>query len=545
MPGPWEKYQAPQQSEGPWQKYQPDSVPESDLSHEPILNQIGKGLLSGAQKVGSAIDSYGGAPTRSALGALQEGKGIGAAAQAFGHQFGGNPEEAPTGKDLAARQGLSTDESINTHLPYIGTVSPAGIAGTAVDVLADPINILPVGKILKGGAGLLARGAEKAVAPIAKAASEISQVGKQIGTKALSKAGSALTGIPENEIKTYVKNIDEVNALGKKYHGDMATAADDVREGFARDIRGKRQELNGQISTTLKAASPKRNLVIKDVIDTLESEKTKLNPKFKAEEIAAIDDMIAKTKEVMPTGKSSLGDLFDLKEHLQERASGSYQKAGQIFIPGKDSQRAAKVAAAEARKILNKAAPEIAEANNKLALMHRIEGDLNKNVIAAGKPEGALLGAGSAPGSRQAKNLQRLDKIVGKDFQGQAEKLSSARRFSDASLLPVDTTGKTFTRLAAGAALGALTGPGAWIGAAFTSPLALKAAINAGKISTDVIGHIVGHTVGTGTKLSDAVLKKAVQIATGPNGDKVLRAAFTANMAASRNANNQKKGLMK
>ncbi|MES3012637.1 MAG: hypothetical protein V4750_02770 [Pseudomonadota bacterium] len=138
--------------------------------------------------IGRAVDSVTGAPVRAAIGAFQKDE---SPLAAFAKQFASSPELAPTGKEIAARAGISTAESLPT--PFVGItgerlkVSPAGVAGFGVDVLADPTNLIP----LVGGAraGLKgAQGAAKAadVAALAtKTASEASAVRKVAeGTKA-------------------------------------------------------------------------------------------------------------------------------------------------------------------------------------------------------------------------------------------------------------------------------------------------------------------------------------------------------------------------
>lgn len=470
-----------------------------------IISRAGHGLLNAVGLGAQALDSVTGAPIRAGIGSYIEGKPLSEVGSRVASQFGRNPEEAPTGKELAARGGLS-EKSLSDYLPGAFTqekgfglkakkggfldVSPAGVAGLAIDTASDPLNAIP---LLGKGARAVSKLSEEAT-PLGRATKALVQqpaqkaleLGKNAGTEVLSRGGEALTGVPKEAIKTYVENLKEINQQAKKYAGDIASASDDVKKGFERQISTKRQEFNAAISKTLNDASPKRNIVIKDVIDTLKKERDKLNPNFKAEDIAQIDEMISKAKEVAQGGKATLSDVFGLKEHLQELAKGSYKKSGQIFIGGKDSSRAAKIAGAEARRILNKAAPEIAEANNQLSLLHGIEEKLNKNILAQGKSEAALIAAGSS-NNQQRKQLGRLDKVVGGNFVGEAEKLAAQRYFAKPDIVPVDSTGKSFTRtnagrILAGAAFGHLTHlPGGELaGIAASSPAALKGLINSG-----------------------------------------------------------------
>jgi len=80
--------------------------------------------------------------------------------------------------------------------------------------------------------------------------------------------------------------------------------------------------------------------------------------------------------------------------------------------------------------------------------------------------------------SRQRGQLERLSRVSGVPMAQKAEDLATARTFANPDLLPMDTTGKSPGRLAAGAAVGLLasggTPMGAAIGSALTSPFALK-----------------------------------------------------------------------
>ena len=153
---------------------------------------------------------------------------------------------------------------------------------------------------------------------------------------------------------------------------------------------------------------------------------------------------------------------------------------------------------------------KIAEANNSLAKLHNIDDLMNSNLIAPGKPEAALLSAGSGTNLRNANALKSLGEMTGKDMKGDAEKLAAMKFFTNPSLTPVDTTGKAAGRMGlgglAGAGLGHMTGiPGAEIigataGASTASPAAMKSIINAGQK--------VWQTIGAGVK---SIVKGAIQ----------------------------------
>jgi hypothetical protein len=124
---------------------------ESDLfSIDPIL----KGVAS----AGSAIDSVTGAPSRAALGKIQEGASPRDTVAAFASQFGADPETAPSGRDLAkgfgaydipasdAVPGLYNETGEGWRLQRGGAAdfTPEGVIGTGLDVATDWTNLVPV-----------------------------------------------------------------------------------------------------------------------------------------------------------------------------------------------------------------------------------------------------------------------------------------------------------------------------------------------------------------------------------------------------------------
>lgn len=176
-----------------------EPLEENYLSVEPepsMLSKIGSGAANAVIAAGKAVDSVTGAPTRAAIGAIQDGKGP---LSAFASQFASDPGLAPSGKQLAIKGGMSEERPLvmtarqqqefnQKFNPGLADVlqksgadqedirgaSPAGIAGLAIDIGADPTNLIPgaallkgAGKGVSGGAKILGKGA-MAAAKIAK-----------------------------------------------------------------------------------------------------------------------------------------------------------------------------------------------------------------------------------------------------------------------------------------------------------------------------------------------------------------------------------------
>lgn len=89
--------------------------------------------LKNLETVGKAIDTYSGAPTRSAVMAGIKGENPLEAAK---NQFGEDPAQAPTGEQIVGELGM--EEGL-----------PRSALGFGVDVLADPLNIIPISKLTK------------------------------------------------------------------------------------------------------------------------------------------------------------------------------------------------------------------------------------------------------------------------------------------------------------------------------------------------------------------------------------------------------------
>lgn len=473
-----------------------------------VVGRVSGGLFNkyvqpAAQKVAELNERYLAAPTRAGLAtAIDESttensltpagraKPIVGLLKGFAHQFGQDPEKSVSAEQLRNKiipdAVLPDTRRISDFVPDMysdsgdewlkfqkkGILDPNLKEGltTATGMLADVGNIIPFEK----APGLLARGLKEA-----DIGGQLSKAGAAVGEKALNaqaKVASAFTGVPENIVKNYAKNGKAVDELIAKYGGNSAQAADSIREQYQTQLRNFKNKANEDISKAL-ATKAEEITDVSPALQNLEKSKASLNPKTKAAERAQIQEHIDVLNSLADEeGNIALKDLFDAKEYLQDAGKSSYVKNGQLFTPGKDSARAAKNGARELRQILNKAAPDIAEANNKLALLHNAEDGLNKNLIKPGGPDAALMTAGAQPLSRQRNQLERLSQVSGVPMAKKAEDLATARAFANPELLPVDTTGKSPGRIAAGAGIGFLKGGpvGAAVGAAMTSPLALK-----------------------------------------------------------------------
>lgn len=418
----------------------PDFIPDEQAPNGDVVSGFDpkRPLMSAMGAISGLIDPYTGAPTRAAIGAAMEGGGISGAAEAARKQFGMPSEQAPSGRELSERAGVPSSIS-----PY---------TGMAVDVLADPLTLAPSG-LFRSAGKMAGRGA----------------------SKVLPKVGEALSGIPAKEIRTFSKDFKRVEKMIKEYRDAPDVAADVIREGYQNKLQSFRRGVNRELETALSGAAGEQRISVAPVMDALDAQKAKLNQKLYGSDVAAIDEVKSTVASLADeSGSVSTKELHEIKQFLDGLAKPAWSSQGQIFPKGDKVAQASKQAANIARKEVNKVSPAVKEANQKLASLRQIEDKINKNLLAPGKPEGALRSAGSGGNMRARSQLERLGKATGQDFLSDAEALAAFERFRDIGLLPVDFTGKSVLRAGLGGALG--YGVGGPLGglAGLASPAAIK-----------------------------------------------------------------------
>jgi hypothetical protein len=200
-----------------------------------IPGKIGKAGLDLVGEFGAYVDRFTGSPTRAAIGAAQEGRGLEGAVEAFAGQFGGEPSQAPTGKDIALKTGFSERENI--PLPFFGSVSPAGIAGLVVDIAADPTNVVPGAAIMKGATKATVKGV-KTAAPVAlkgSAAAADFATGTEIGTKTVNVLTGAVEDTSEILSKLFMPRVapdaKKFQEIAKKHGMDIDNLPEAVEFG--------------------------------------------------------------------------------------------------------------------------------------------------------------------------------------------------------------------------------------------------------------------------------------------------------------------------
>lgn len=310
-----------------WQEIQPAKPDLMDRFATqyaiPALQGIGRGAVSAVGSAAQFMDKYGGgASLRAGIGRAMEGK-PGEAFSAAYEQYGQDPTKAPSGKDLAARAGLSTQE-FETPLimnPFAQDggklkVSPAGVVGGIGEGLADPLNVLPVGKAAQGAAFLARKGV---VAPVAKA-----------GEIAAPILGKAAFRIPTETTRAFMQDPARIESAAKMYTAeDLKDIIDQTVGGAKKDVETitekrdlAREALKQKLRDRrfdLQRRDPNTEVVFK-VQEQMEGAKAKLRQMSEvADEYLAKSQMKFLKKDLIKAANQVLADMSDVKMGMGRR----------------------------------------------------------------------------------------------------------------------------------------------------------------------------------------------------------------------------------
>lgn len=256
---------------------------------------LGEQAMDTLVGVGRTIDSYTGAPVRSALSELTRttnefGKpqpsvlgNIRDAGSAFVNQFGANPDLAPTGMDIAekrlglsaqpilpgtpsfaaAKGGIAPEANAPGVISQGGGLSPAGIVGTGIDVGADLTNVVPVGAAARAiGKGTAATG--KLVLQGSEAALKAVPGGKFAKNVAVNTAKSIDRLVRPSQAEDFADLV----AIGKKNGINMDEPLETIEFGVEETIgRKSRQIAEGPTGEPRRKAQDK---FLGEVNDALE-----------------------------------------------------------------------------------------------------------------------------------------------------------------------------------------------------------------------------------------------------------------------------------
>lgn len=449
--------------------YAPPAVP-TDPTHEQMIKEMsaaGFAPQSGPQSPQSysqladisSLKVENQKPVLTGNDVVQNAPAIGAAIGGYGGALTPIPGAAEVGAGGVAAIGSVIKDNINNYFNG-GTKSAKDITGdAAIEGGTAAATQLAGGVLLKGAGKVLGSIAEQTV--------------------------------PRAVIERYKTAADAVKSLISSSKGDIAEAATTVKEGIQTSLDEFRSNMNAKLGLALKDSTERINPA--SIIEELKAAKARISADVSPGAHAEIDDFLSRINKLRDeNGQIFVQDANSLKQELQDKATAAYREAGQSG-KGTQVENAFKAAGARTRGLLNKAVPNIAEANDKLAALHEIEDNMNKSLIQDGKGTNAMVKAGEySPGHPDgnpdsAKALRDLGKITGEDYIGQTQNLAAMKSFSGSSLY----------RKGAGVALGAAGGAGVaeiaggdpykgafvggTLGGALTSPAAIKFGIDASK----------------------------------------------------------------
>lgn len=358
-----------------WQEIQPAKPDLMDRFATqfaiPALQGIGRGAVSAVGSAAQFMDKYGGgASLRAGIGRAMEGK-PGEAFSAAYEQYGQDPTKAPSGKDLAARAGLSTQE-FETPLimnPFSQDggklkVSPAGVVGGIGEGLADPLNVLPVGKAAQGAAFLARKGV---VAPVAKA-----------GEIAAPILGKAAFRIPTETTRAFMQDPARIESAAKMY------TAEDLKDIIDQTVGGAKKDV--------ETITEKRDLA-------REALKQKLrDKKFELERRDPNTDVVFKVQEQMEGAKAKLRQMSEVADDYLAKSDMKFRKQDLLDFADKVGRDMGDVAVGMGRrdalaKWMNyreylEGQPDIIDGPRMREIMRQIRSDKNwKRMVGESSPD--------------------------------------------------------------------------------------------------------------------------------------------------------------
>lgn len=307
-------------------------------------------------------------------------------------------------------------------------------------------------------------------------------VGPVVGMfkKPLTKVASAFSGVPEQAIKTYAKNFDEVRAID-----DVMLEADRIRESASRAIKSFEGTQNKIISQDIanRAQIPVDTTDVINFLEQKASSRSKtINPDI-VNEINQQKEVLKKISvfdDVSGRYYAPAKDAAEMKQKLQDLAQ--YEEIGKKFNRKDYAGYTMTGAARELRKEVNKVLPEYAQANLELAKLRRVEEKINRNLITPEKSIAAMTSVGSGTNPAMEKQVQKLGDITNVDLLTRMQNLAAAQKLGNADILSGMTTGRATIPLLTSSMASAAGGIPAGIASGLmTTPIGIKTSIQAGK----------------------------------------------------------------
>lgn len=430
---------------------------------EKAISNVGAPVAGLLGKVGSYVDKYTLAPARAAIstaqnadpyyathnypGALGPVEGlmsqyIDRPLKAAISQFG--REGAPTSKDIAAKAGLSTQESpLSDYAPFMYSnkpnalqmhedsgynpqVSPAGlIGGTTEAMLPGSFNAL----------GLLGKGAGEAASTVGKiplsATKDIGYLGE--AAKSLpTTAESMIAHVPEKNMEVFKSRYGAVRDLKNASEGNPLKASNELRSQISSDIGDYKDVQNQKIQSFLK--NDRSSVDPSGAENKIKEVMSGINPKL---DPYAYQDLSSKL-ETLNSVKDEHGlipsqDAYQLYRQMRDEGSSAMTQVGDVYSKPANPALAvaSKRAAGELRNSLGSIDEGLDSALKAHSKLHDVDDILRPSVLDPGASPASIYRAGSYADEPARSALDQLGKITGKDYLTPAENISAMRSMYD------------------------------------------------------------------------------------------------------------------
>ena len=309
------------------------------------LREAGKTALGWAAAAHEFIDPYTGAPVRAALSESMKFGPERDVRGAVGRAVRG--EGAPTGKDIAEQMGLSGEPSIKSPLvlnpfdPKENYLSPAGIAGAALETVTDPTAYVPL-----PGTGV-------AKQALTKAGRALPMLEKPVRDFARERAVKAATGQSKRAIQKLArvhrddpriqKQINELNRAGeylleKPEQGQRIVRPFSGVEGVGKAAAqrlNKLKDVYKEVSSTVDTAFPAGSSSYSGIADDLQQYANSLRLSGKSGNAKAlVEREVEKLREM----GAQMGDDMRFDDLVQLKADYPYDpQSPDLLISNKDA----------------------------------------------------------------------------------------------------------------------------------------------------------------------------------------------------------------
>lgn len=277
--------------------------------------------------------------------------------------------------------------------------------------------------------------------PAGAAAEMGGQVIGKAASKILPRIASSMSGVPEQDVNTLVKNPDEIKGLINETEGKVSGKIDEARGAASNSLKTYKAGLNTQIKQGLSKYGPEKNIDIDPIMKSIDRAKEQVNPKLNPEVIADINSIQKRISDLTDgSGKASVSDINDIRSYLGDLGSGSAPKPtgeGKFFSPKDPGSRAAYYGSGAASDLLKENAPEVGDALSKFGELRGVTKQVTPGLLKEGANDVGFLGAGRGAATRNEDMLKKIDDLTGSDVLGQAQKLSAAKNFGDVKLNPM------------------------------------------------------------------------------------------------------------